>query len=270
MARRFQLLLALVCACAITASVASVAFAGEMLDRILSEKKIRIGLVPGWPKFLVMNPDTKKYEGFLADDLANFETRMGIKVEYVSATWAGIVGGLQAGTFDVMIGATITPERATAVAFGIPYAYYNTSALTRPDSPATSLADLDQEGKILTVVTGTAMHTYARRYIKKAKLSALADSSTAVLEVIQGRADGYIGDSWTNSIRAKERPAELKLVEFKPTETEWGGLALATRYQDADLLLLLNAYVQAMKLQRWYHQLAAKYDLPANTADGPQ
>jgi polar amino acid transport system substrate-binding protein len=268
MIRRCQFLVVLLCT--LTAVVTSPAFASETLDRILSEKKIRIGLVPGWPKFLVMNPETRKYEGFLADDLANFESRMGIKVEYVTATWAGIVGGLQAGTFDVMVGATITPERAMAVAFGIPYAYYNTSALTRPDSTAKSLADLDQEGKTLTVVSGTAMHTYARRYVKKAKVSALADSSTAVLEVMQGRADGYVGDSWTNSIRAKERPTELKLVEFKPTETEWGGLALATRYKDSDVLILLNAYVEAMKLQRWYNSLATQYDLPANTAVGPQ
>lgn len=254
--------------CALAASLAPVA-ASETLDRILAEKKLRVGLVPGWPKFLVLNPETRKYEGFLADDLASLEQRMGIKVEFVATTWSGIVGGLQAGTFDVMIGATITPERAMAVAFGIPYAYYNTSALTRVDSIAKSLVDLDQEGKTLTVVSGTAMHSYARRKIKKAKVSALADSSTAVLEVMQGRADGYIGDSWTNYIRAKERVAELKLVEFKPEESEWGGLAMAVRYKDIDVLNLLNSYVEAMKLQRWYHELTAKYDLPSQTPVGP-
>lgn len=244
--------------------------AGETLDRILAEKKIKIGLVPGWPKFIVFDPQTKAYTGFLADDLQNFEQKMGIKVEFVTSNWAGIVAGLQAGTFDVMVGGGITPERASAVAFGQPYAYFHTSALTKPDSKATSLADLDQEGKVISVVSGTAMHTYARRYVKKAKITPLADSSTAVLDVMQGRSDAYIGDSWTNYIRAKERPTELKLVQFKPNETEWGALAFAVRYKDADVLALLNGYVAAMKLQRWYHELTVKYDLPAETPDGPK
>ena len=109
-----------------------------------------IGLVPGWPKFLVMNPSTEEYEGFLADDLKNFEEKMGIKVEFVATNWAGIVAGLQSGTYDVMVGAGITPEQAAVVAFGRPYAFFKTSALTGPDSTAQSLADLDQECNVLS------------------------------------------------------------------------------------------------------------------------
>jgi polar amino acid transport system substrate-binding protein len=257
-------------AIAMALAVTGPAFASETLDRILAEKKIKVGIVPGWPKFLVMNPDTKKYEGFLADDLANFEQRMGIKVEFVATNWAGIVAGLQAGTFDVMVGGGITPERAAAVAFGEPYAFFHTSALTRPDAKGASLADLDQPGKVFTVVSGTAMHSYARRRVKNAKLSALGDSSAAVLDVMQGRADAYIGDSWTNYVRAKERPTELKVIDFKDNETEWGGLAFAVRYRDTDVLTLLDAYVRAMKMQRWYHDLTAKYDLPELTPAGPR
>lgn len=249
---------------------ASVATASETLDRILAEKTIKVGVVPGWPRFLVMKPDTKEYEGFLADDLKNFEARMGIKVEFVATNWAGIVAGIQAGTFDVMVGGGLTPERVSALAFGKPYAFFNTSALMRPDSTAESLADIDQDGKIVSVVSGTAMHTFARTHIKHAKISALADSSNAVLDVMQGRADAYIGDSWTNSIRAEERPDELRVVKFEANKTEWGGLAFAVRYSDADVLALLDGYVTAMQLQRWYHTLTERYSLPAETPVGPR
>lgn len=252
------------------ASTGSALATSETLARILADKTIKVGIVPGWPRFLVMNPATSQYEGFLADDLKNFEERMGIKVEFVATNWAGIVAGLQAGTFDVMVGAGITPERAAAVAFGQPYAFFNTSALTRPDSTAESLADLDQPGKIVTVVSGTAMHTFARNHVKNAEISALADSSSAVLDVMQGRADAYIGDSWTNHIRAGERPEELRLVNFTSDETEWGGLAFAVRYADSDVLRLLDSYVTSMKLQRWYHTLTERYDLHPDTPEGPR
>jgi hypothetical protein len=61
----------------------------------------------------------------------------------------------------------------------------NTSALTGPDSTAQSLADLDQEGNVLTVVSGTTMHSFARNKVKNAKISALSGSSSAVLDVMQ-------------------------------------------------------------------------------------
>jgi polar amino acid transport system substrate-binding protein len=264
-----RLKLALV-AVSILIGATSAGSAQEALQRVLEEKVIKVGVVPGWPRFLVKKPDGDGYEGFLADDLKNFEERMGIKVEYVATNWAGIVAGLQAGAFDVMVGGGITPERAAALAFGKPYAFFNTSALARPDSEAQSLADLDQEGKVLSVVSGTAMHTFARNHVKNAQIAALADSSSAVLDVMQGRADAYIGDSWTNYIRAEERPDELKLVRFEENESEWGGLAFAVRYGDADLLALLDGYVTSMQLQRWYHTLTERYSLPEETPVGPR
>lgn len=246
------------------------ATAQDALERVLTEKTIRVGIVPGWPRFLVKKPDAEGYEGFLADDLANFEQRMGIKVEFVATNWAGIVAGLQSGSYDVMVGGGVTPERAAVLAFGKPYAFFNTSALTRPDSTAQSLADLDQDGKVLSVVSGTAMHSFARNHVKNAQISALGDSSSAVLDVMQGRADAYIGDSWSNFIRAEERPDELKVVRFTDDETEWGGLAFAVRYADANLLALLDGYVTSMQLQRWYHTLTERYSLPEETPVGPR
>lgn len=266
----FKKLKLAVIAASILVGATSVGTAQEALERVLTDKVIKVGIVPGWPRFLVKKPDGEGYDGFLADDLKNFEERMGIKVEYVATTWAGIVAGLQAGSFDVMVGGGITPERVAALAFGKPYAYFNISALARPDSTAQSLADLDQEGKVLAVVSGTSMHTFARNHIKNAKVSALSDSASAVLDMMQGRADAYIGDSWTNSIRAGERPDELKLVKFKENETEWGGLAYAVRYGDSDLLALLDGYVTSMQLQRWYHVLSDRYGLSEETADGPR
>lgn len=246
------------------------ALAGETLDRILAEKKIKAGVVPGWPKFIVWDPKTNRYEGFLADDIRNFEEATGIKIEFVTTNWNGIIAGLQSGQYDVIMGGIgATAERAPAVAFSAPYAYFYTSALVRPDNKAQSFADLDQEGKVVTAVSGTAMHKYAVRHFKKAKVSPFTDSSTAVLEVMQSRADAYIGDSFTNHVRAKERPNELKLVKFEPARTEWASMNHAVRYKDVDVLNLLNTYINAMRLRNWYTELTDKFDLPVETPKGP-
>ena len=113
------------------------------------------------------------------------------------------------------------------------------------------------------------MHKYALRHVKNAKLTALTDSSTAVLEVMQGRADAYIGDSFTNYVRAKDRPTELKMVKFESTKTEWSSMNHAVRYKDVDVLDLLNTYINAMRLRNWYAELTEKHDLPPETPKGP-
>lgn len=251
--------------CAIAPAIAS-----ETLDRILAEKKIKAGVVPGWPKFIVWDPKTSRYEGFLADDIRNFEEATGIKIEFVTTNWNGIIAGLQSGQYDVIMGGIgATAERAPAVAFSAPYAYFYTSALVRPDSKAQSLAELDQKDKVVTAVSGTAMHKYALRHIKNAKVTALTDSSTAVLEVMQSRADAYIGDSFTNYVRAKDRPTELKMLKFETKKTEWSSMNHAVRYKDVDVLNLLNTYINAMRLRNWYAELTEKHDLPPETPSGP-
>src|SRR6478609_1285454 len=89
------------------------ATAGPTLDRILKEKKLVVGVAP-WNRFVAINPQTQKFEGYIADDIYNLEAMTGIKVEFVNTSWSGLIAGLQAGKWDViMTGMGATPERAT-------------------------------------------------------------------------------------------------------------------------------------------------------------
>ena len=92
-----------------------------------------VGVAP-WNKFVLLNPKTNEYEGYIVDDIRNFEQTTGIKVEFVNTTWSGLVAGLQAGKWDVvMSGLGATPERATAVAFGELFGYLSSTAMVRED-----------------------------------------------------------------------------------------------------------------------------------------
>ena len=137
------------------------------------------------------------------------------------------------------------------------------------DSEAQSRADLDVEGNKITVVSGTSAHRFAERVFVNAEVASFTDTGAAVLEVMQGRAQAYVGDSISNTKRAAERD-EVRLVEFAPEETEWNGLNHAVRYEDQDLLAFLNTYIRVMQLRGWYGQLAEKWGMPASLASGPR
>ncbi len=249
---------------------AGTALAGATLDRVIAEKKLVVGVAP-WNKFVAQNPKTQQFEGLIVDDIRNFESMTGIKVELVNTTWSGLIAGLQAGKWDViMSGMGATPERATAVAFGAPFGYLSSTAMLKADNKAQSRDDLDKPGNIITAVAGTSAFQFAQRAFKQAKVNGLNDTGAAVLEVMQGRAVAYIGDSVSNAMRAQERPTELRNLVFAPDQTEWTTMNHAVRYADLDLMVFLDTYVRAMQLRGWYRGLAEKWGLPPDLAPGPK
>lgn len=239
--------------------------AAGIMEKISSEKVLRVGVAP-WKNFIQKNPKTGEYEGVIADDLRNFEKETGIKVEIIETNWGGMIAGLQAGKWDaIMNGLGATVQRSLAVAFTEPYGYYAEASLVRTDDDVKSFADLDQPGNVISVIGGTSAHSLWKDKFTNAKIQTFADSTTAILEVMQGRAKAFMSDSLVNAFRAKERE-ELKL--FIPENTSWFYQAHAVRYDDADLLAFLNTYIRNMRVRGWYDELAAKWGMPATWATG--
>ena len=261
-------ILTLVAALTAALGLALPASASETFERIMSTNKMVVGVAP-WNGFVAKNPATDELEGLIVDDIAMLSELTGIEVEFVNTTWSGLIAGLQAGKWDViMTGMGATPERAKAVAFTEAWGYLSHVAVVPADSPAQSRGDLDKEGNVITVVSGTSAHRFADRAFEAAEVKSFTDTGAAVLEVMQGRAQAYVGDSISNKTRAEERD-ELRLLEFAPENTEWNGLNHAVRYGDQDLLTFLNTYIRVMKLRGWYQQLAERWNMPASLASGP-
>lgn len=236
-----------------------------IMEKISDEKVLRVGVAP-WKNFIQKNPKTGEYEGIIADDLRNFEKETGIKVEINETTWGGMIAGLQVGKWDaIMNGLGATVQRSVAVAFTEAYGNYAEASLIRTGDDVKSFADLDKKGNIIACIAGTSAHALWKDKFKNAKVMAYADSTTAILEVMQGRAKAFMSDSLVNAFRATERE-ELEL--FIPENTSWFYQAHAVRYADLDLLAFLNTYIRNMRVRGWYDELGAKYGMPSTWANG--
>jgi polar amino acid transport system substrate-binding protein len=240
--------------------------AAGVMDKIVAEKKLKVGVAP-WKNMILWDAKTNRYEGIIADDLRNFEKETGIKAEIIITNWSGMIAGLQAGKWDaIMNGLGASVKRSLAVAFTEPYGYYSEVALIRSDDKTTkSFNDLDQPGNVISVVAGTSAHELWKDKFKKAKIASFTDAVAAILEVMQGRAKAFMSDLLVNSFRAKERP-ELKL--FIPENTVWYYEAHAVRYSDPDLLTFLNTYIRNMRVRGWYEELGKKWGMPKEWTTG--
>lgn len=193
---------------------------------------------------------------------------MDVKVEFVEATWATFIAGLQADKYDISIAPTFaTIPRAMSVTFTRPQMYVGNSAIVRRgDLRFKSLADIDQPGIIVAVTQGEQGHEYAKANFRKATIKEISnqDQSITFTEVLAGRADVALGDAWFTAKFAAEHPEAVDLFADNPynlTPVAW-----AVRQEDAKLLNFLNTCIDYLdsigKLQEWDRKYNAKWLWP--------
>ncbi len=90
-----------------------------------------------------------KIVGFEVDLANDVCTRAGVECKIVAQDWDGMMSGLQAGKFDVIMdGLSITEARMKQIMFSRPYATTPAVFMARKDSP---LATVNEAGKIVNL-----------------------------------------------------------------------------------------------------------------------
>ncbi|WP_206952393.1 cystine ABC transporter substrate-binding protein [Trinickia acidisoli] len=135
--------------------VAATAHAEDLLDQVKARGTLRIGCEGTFPPF-----DSKaangELVGFDVDIAKAVAAKLGVKPEFITTEWSGIIAGLQAGKFDVIVNQVgITPERQKALDFSPGYTFSGAELIQRKndDRQFKSLEDL--KGHKLGVGLGT-------------------------------------------------------------------------------------------------------------------
>lgn len=145
----------------------------------------------GYPPFNFLN-ESGEVIGFDVDVAQEIADRLGMRMEYKTTAWDGIIEGLRARRYDGILGSmAITAEREKQVDFSIPYYYSGAQLLVRKDGPIKELSDLTGS-HVIGLVTGTTFEQDAARLGVQAKL--YEDDNQTLLELINGRNDGVLTD----------------------------------------------------------------------------
>jgi ABC-type amino acid transport substrate-binding protein len=232
----------------------------QVMDRILSEKKIKIGYIPS-PPGTTKDPKTGEVGGFYVDAAKLIFKMVNVEPVFVETTWANFVAGLQSGQFDLSLAGTFaTVPRAAAVEFTKPISYLGYSAIIKKDDTRFhSLAELNQEGIKIAVVQGGASVEYAKENFPKAQLVALATGNLLApfVEVTAGRADVGIEDAWQARRYAKEHPEVTDLFADRPYNVL--PIAWSVRRGNQDLLNFMNTAIDWLMINDRFQKLAASY-----------
>jgi len=217
-----------------------------------ADKELVVGMDLSYPPFETIDvqgqPTGVSVE--LAKALAQHLNRP-LRIENLPFT--GLIPSLQNGRIDCVISSlTDTPERRESIAFSDPYLTIGLALLVGKTSAITTLADVDQPGKTLVVRQGTTGEVWARKHLSKATLLSLDKENTAVLEVIQGKADAFIYDQMSIWQNAQKNSGTVRAV-LEPIQKEcW---AVGLRKDDATLRAEINSFLKQYREQGGFEKL---------------
>lgn len=140
----------------------SIAHAADLLDSVKSAGVLKIGIEGTYPPFNYRAADGQ-FEGFDVDVAKAVAAKLGVKPVFVTTEWSGIIGGLVAGKFDVIVNqVAITDERKKSVDFSTPYVYSAAQLIQRKDDTR-QFASLEAlKGLKLGVSLGSNYNTLAK------------------------------------------------------------------------------------------------------------
>ena len=178
-----------------------------------------------------------------------------VRIENIPFT--GLIPSLLTGKIDVVISSmTDTPERRNAIAFSDPYLTIGLALLAAKNSGLTAAEELDRPGRTVAVRQGTTAQVWAKEHLKKAKVLVLDKESSAVLEVVQGKADGFLYDQMSVWKHHQEHPVETVAL-LRPVQAEsW---AIALRPGDTELREQVNAFLKSFRASGGFDRLGNTY-----------
>ncbi|TKC90083.1 transporter substrate-binding domain-containing protein [Trinickia terrae] len=131
------------------------AHAEDLLDQVKARGTLRVGLEGTFPPFnsKAANGELVGYDVDIAKAVA---TKLGVKPEFVTTEWSGIIAGLQAGKFDVIVNQVgVTDARKQTLDFSPAYTYSAAQLIQRKDDSRQFKSLDDLKGLKLGVGLGT-------------------------------------------------------------------------------------------------------------------
>lgn len=154
-----------------------------------------VGMELAYPPFEMTDPQGKPsgVSVALAQALAE---HLGRPLRIENIPFDGLIPALKTGSIDLIISSmTATAEREKSIDFSDPYLHTGLALLASTNTDIRSMRmPSEGEGRTFAVKRGTTGELYVRDRLPAARIHVLKDESACVLEVIEGKVDGFIYD----------------------------------------------------------------------------
>jgi len=238
---------------AITLGFAAPAHADD-LDAIRAAKVLRIGTEGTYAPF-TYHDASGALVGFDVEIGRAVAAKLGVEPQFVEGKWDGLIAGLGAGRYDVVINQVgITAERQARFDFSDPYIVSKAVLIVKNDNEAIkSFADL--QGK-------RAAQSLTSNYGRIAEGAGATLVGTdgfyqSVQLVLTGRADATVNDNLSFLDFRKQKPDAP--VEVVAEQGEAAASGIIVQKDNPELVAAINEALAAIKSDGTYETISQRY-----------
>lgn len=191
---------------------------GDLLAQIQERGEIVIAMEGTWAPW-TYHDESGTLVGFDVEVGQQIAQALGVEATFVEGEWDGLLAGLDAGRYDIMInGVDITEERSDAYDFSEPYAYNRTAVIVSADNTdITSMEDL--EGKRTANTISSTYAEVAEGY--GAEVTGVDDLNQTFELLLSGRIDATLNAEVTYYDYMEAHPdANIKIACLDPEATQ--------------------------------------------------
>ncbi len=215
---------------------------------------VRVAMTGMYPPFNFYDDDNQ-LTGFDVDVTRAVATHLGVKPKLITLKWSGIIAGLTAGRYDLIIGSmAITPKREQAVDFSDPYYVSGAQVFALAGSKVAKQGNLD--GATVGVNLGTTYEQALRKHQEVGEVRTYSGIPEILVDLQAHRLDAFVTDRLVGLWAAKKRHLDLKLVGA-PLYTEHMGIAM--QQGQPKLEAAVNAALARMRRDGTYHRISEKW-----------
>ena len=212
----------------------------DQLARIQESGTIIIAMEGTWAPW-TYHDENDKLVGYDVEVGTKIAEKLGVTPTFVEGEWDGLLAGLDAGRYDIMVnGVDITEERSEKYDFSTPYAYNRTAVIVRGEYEDIHFME-DLKGK---TTANTISSTYAEQAeAYGATVTGVDDLNQTIELLLSGRIDATLNAEVVFADYKNAHPeANIKIAAYSDDVER---VAIPVR-KGADSATLLDAINQAL------------------------
>jgi ABC-type amino acid transport substrate-binding protein len=229
----------------------------DTLAKIKKDGKIVIGTTGNFRPYTYMDSNNQLV-GYDIEWGNMIAKELGVKAEFVTGQFAGLIPGLIANKFDVLMsGANITEERKQSINFSASYSQDGAVAVIKKGTNAVN--DITEiKGKVVGVNAGSAFEAAVKRIGGYKDLKTYPGAAESFADLIAGRVDvvaiGVVsaGEYIKNSPTGKDIEMVGKTFEVKD-------VGVGMRKNDDGLKKEIDRIIDMKKKDGTYNKLTQQY-----------
>ncbi|WP_030922812.1 ABC transporter substrate-binding protein [Streptosporangium amethystogenes] len=239
--------------------------AKELVPEAVREKgELRMATSEGYPPMEMYKPGTQQLTGVDPDLAEAIAAKLGLKAKVTNAAFDGLIPGLQAGNWDVVMSSmSDTEERRAAVDF-VDYFNAGGAIMVKKGNPEGIKTLEDLCGRTVVLAKGSSNLAIGQRQdekcAKKMQIMQSEDAPTGLLSIDSGRAVATIVDSPVAAMYAKET-GKYEVLSEQYDAGPWG---IAIDKRNTALRDAVAKAMQELTADGGYRAILEKYGVASN------